>query len=134
RLRTITRGGQTVSISVDADGRRTSLALPNGVTVAYTYDGDSHVKSITYSSTGGGSLGNLTYGYDANGRVVTMDGSLAGVRIPAPIAASSDSRGNLTYDPTNAASYTWNERNQLASAAAGTGSSGFGYDGLGAQP
>jgi RHS repeat-associated protein len=147
RLRTITRGGQTVSISVDADGRRTSLALPNGVTVAYTYDGDSHVKSITYSSTGGGSLGNLTYGYDANGRVVTMDGSLAGVRIPAPmtasydgsnqlaswngITASSDSRGNLTYDPTNAASYTWNERNQLASAAAGTGSSSFGYDALG---
>ncbi len=32
---------------------------------------------------------------------------------------------------TNAASYTWNERNQLASAAAGTGWSGFAYDGLG---
>src|SRR5579885_1715244 len=63
----------------------------------------------------------MTASYDGSNQLASWNG----------ITASSDSRGNLTYDPTNAASYTWNERNQLASAAAGTGSSGFAYDGLG---
>src|SRR5579885_757630 len=63
----------------------------------------------------------MTASYDGSNQLASWNG----------ITASSDSRGNLTYDPTNAASYTWNERNQLASAAAGTGSSSFGYDGLG---
>jgi RHS repeat-associated protein len=62
----------------------------------------------------------MTASYDGSNQLASWNG----------ITASSDSRGNLTYDPTNAASYTWNERNQLASAA-GTGSSSFGYDGLG---
>ncbi|MGC1343340.1 MAG: hypothetical protein WA854_13500, partial [Candidatus Binataceae bacterium] len=59
------RGAQSVGISYDSDGRYTALTLPNGVTVNYNqYDADSHPTSISYSSTGGGTLGNLTYGYD----------------------------------------------------------------------
>jgi RHS repeat-associated protein len=145
RLTSVTRGAQTVTIIPDADVRRSQVQLPSGGVVNYSYDGDSHVTFITYNSVGFG--GSLLYGYDANGRVVSLNGSRAGTQIPDPmtatydnsnqlaiwnsVTATSDSRGNLTYDPSNAATYAWNERNQLASAAAGSGTSSFKYDALG---
>ena len=36
--------------------------LPNGVTVGYGVDNDSHITGLTYSA-GNSQLGNLTYGY-----------------------------------------------------------------------
>ena len=42
--------------------RDTSLMLPNGVTVGYGVDNDSHITGLTYSA-GNSQLGNLTYGY-----------------------------------------------------------------------
>ena len=130
------RGTQGVGISYDADSRRTSLTLPNGVTVGYGYDADSHATGITYSSTGGGDLGNLNYGYDNNGRVNSLGGGLAAVNLPAAMptatydngnqlatwngtTATTDRNGNLLSDPSLNATYTWNERNQLPSATAG---------------
>jgi hypothetical protein len=48
------------------------VTVPNGVVVAYTYDSDSRIAEIAYSD-GSGPLGNLTYSYDADGRVVTRE-------------------------------------------------------------
>jgi RHS repeat-associated protein len=139
--------GQESSIVRDADGRRKTISFPNCVSVAYTYDADSQVKTIAHSGTGAGSIGNLVYGYNANGRVISLDGSLASTLIPDPmtatydnsnqvatwnsVSATSDSRGNLTYDPSNAGTYTWNERGQLDSAGIGVGTTTFTYDALG---
>jgi RHS repeat-associated protein len=112
------------------------------------YDADSHPTSITYSSTGGGTLGNLTYGYDNDGRVNSLGGSLAAVNLPAamPTAtydngnqlatwngtpATTDNNGNLLSDPSLNATYIWNERNQLSSATVGGVVSSFTYDALG---
>ena len=58
RLTGITQGSSTVGFVYDNANRRTTLALPNGVTVAYTYDrfaGDA----LTYASNVN-PLGNLT--------------------------------------------------------------------------
>jgi RHS repeat-associated protein len=148
RLTAEARGTQSVGISYDADSRRTTLTLPNGVTVGYGYDADSHATGITYSSTGGGTLGNLAYGYDNDGRVNSLGGSLAAVNLPSAMtatydagnqlatwngtAATTDGNGNLLSDPSiSGNSYTWNERNQLATATAGGVQSSYVYDALG---
>ena len=73
RLTGITQGTSSVGLVYDNASRRTTLTLPNGVTVAYTYDAGSHVTGLTYA-LGGTQLGNLTYAYDANGRVTTKGG------------------------------------------------------------
>jgi len=149
RLTAEARGTQSVGVSYDADSRRTTLTLPNGVTVGYGYDADSHATGITYSSTGAGTLGNLTYGYDNDGRVNSLGGSLAAVNLPSAMptatydagnqlatwngtAATTDGNGNLLSDPSIPGNtYTWNERNQLATATAGGVQSSYVYDALG---
>jgi RHS repeat-associated protein len=147
RLTGETLGTQSVGISYDVDSRRASLTLPNGVTVSYDYDLDSHATGITYSSTGGGNLGNLAYGYDNDGRVNSLGGSLAAVNMPSAatatydagnqlatwngITATTDGNGNLLYDPSIAATYAWNERNLLGTATSGAGTSSYLYDALG---
>ena len=58
------RNGQ---LPLDDANRRTRLALPNGVTTDYTYDGASLLTGLTYKS-GSTTLGTLTYAYDGNGQ------------------------------------------------------------------
>jgi RHS repeat-associated protein len=140
--------GTNVTISYDDDGRRTGLALPNGVAVAYGYDTDSRLTSVTYSSTGGGTLGNLTYSYDQAGRRVGMGGSLAAVKLPTAASASysagnqvtmwnatatnPDQANNLALDPTlpTPGTLTWDERNQVKKVEAG-GLRNYYYDAFG---
>jgi RHS repeat-associated protein len=101
---------------------------------------------------------NLTYSYDADGRVISQGGSLASVAIPAAMTATYDSKNQLAsydgtnaqveavqnslygtiynddllaFDPSNNGSYTWNERHQLASASVGGTGSTLQYDALG---
>ena len=71
-----------MALNYDAANRRTSLTLPNGVAVAYTYDSDTRVTGITYSM-GAIQLGGLVYGYDVNGRIAERSGSRAGTSIPS---------------------------------------------------
>jgi YD repeat-containing protein len=68
-----------VALNYDAANRRTSLTLPNGMAVAYTYDSDTRVTGITYSM---GAIGGLVYRYDVNGRIAERSGSRAGTSIP----------------------------------------------------
>jgi YD repeat-containing protein len=138
------QGSATLSYAYDSAGRVSSVTMPNGVVVANTYDGDSRIAAIAYSN-GSGSLGNLTYTYDANGRVVSKGGSLASIVMPASVSGNAfnaanemtgfnsepltyDPNGNLLNDGTN--TYAWDSRNQLASLAGPTSAS-FTYDALG---
>jgi RHS repeat-associated protein len=157
RLLTMTSGGTyqcpanspTIVIAYDHDGRRQGLALPNGVSIAYGYDSDSHLNSLIYSSIGVGTLGTLTYTYDADGRAIQESGSLAAVKIPSAVSTAtynagnqvtgwngtnigSDAANNLSSDPTLPApgTATWDERNHLASVNAG-GAQNFLYDAVG---
>jgi len=136
--------GSSVGLVYDNANRRTSLTLPNGVTVAYTYDSDSRVTGMTYTA-GSTQLGNLTYSYDADGRRTAMGGSLAATGMPAAVSGNSfnadnsmtgfngttlsyDANGNLTSDGTD--TYTWDARNHL-SAISGSANASFAYDALG---
>jgi RHS repeat-associated protein len=157
RLLTMTSGGTyqcpannpTIVIAYDQDGRRQTLALPNGVSVAYGYDKDSHLTSLSYSSIGVGPLGTLTYTYDADGRAIQEGGSLTAVKIPSAVSTAtynagnqltfwngsnvgSDSANNLSNDPTlpTPGSATWDERNHLASVNA-QGAQNYLYDAVG---
>jgi len=56
-----------VGFVYDNANQRTTVTLPNNVTVACTYDNDPRVSGMTYSA-GSTRLGNLTYNYDADGR------------------------------------------------------------------
>ena len=129
RLTQITQGSSTVAIGYDAANRRTSLTLPNGVLTEYGYNTASRLTSITYTKNAA-TLGNLTYEYDAAGRVNKLGGSFARTALPQPLSTTSynsanqqttlgaqtltyDNNGNLTSDGIN--SYGWNARDQLVS-------------------
>jgi RHS repeat-associated protein len=128
----------------DNASRRTTLTLPNGVTVAYTYDNESRVSGITYTA-GSTQLGNLTYSYDADGRRTATAGSLAATGMPATVSGNTfnadnsmtgfngtalgyDAAGQLTADGTN--TYTWDARHHLTAISGGATAS-FVYDAFG---
>jgi RHS repeat-associated protein len=143
-LSSISQSGQTVTWHRDGDGRITSIEQPN-LTTAYSYNTLGQVSAIAYTGAAG-SLGDLNYTYDPDGRVAQVFGSLAHVTIPTtgPPATydnadrlislgsqtfSYDDEGNLTGDGTRA--YTWNSRDQLAAVSGPGLSAAFGYDSSG---
>jgi YD repeat-containing protein len=85
---TAAKESSTIGFFYDNANRRTTLTLPNNVTVAYTYDNDSRVTGMTYSA-GSTQLGNLTYAYDADGRQTSSGGRLAAVTRPAAVSSST---------------------------------------------
>ncbi|MFG6694330.1 RHS repeat domain-containing protein [Burkholderia pseudomallei] len=148
RLTAITQGSETVQLAYDVDNRRSTLTLPNGVTVAYGYDTASELTGLTYTQSNGTTLGNLAYGYDADGRIIQKSGSFATDVLPTATtqpatfdlndrktsfngqALTYDANGNLTSDGTN--TYTWNARNQLIQISQGSNVQlRFSYDSLG---
>jgi uncharacterized protein RhaS with RHS repeats len=135
------------SIGYDNANRRTTLTLPNGVTVSYAYDNASRVNQLSYGVGGAGStdVGTLTYSYDADGRVINKAGTLAAGTLPAAVSGNTfnadngmtafngqtlsyDANGNLISDGAN--TYTWDERNHLSTISGGV-SANFVYDALG---
>jgi len=148
RLTGLSQGSETVQMGYDIDNRRTLLTLPNGVTVSYGYDNASELTGLTYAQGNGTTLGNLTYGYDGDGRVNSKGGTFATDVAPTPTsqpatfdlndretsfngqALSYDADGNLTSDGTN--TYTWNARNQLTQISQnGTVEMSYTYDARG---
>lgn len=134
RVTQITQGSSTVQIGYDADGRRTSLTLPNGIVANYAYDAASQLTGITYTQSGA-PIGDLEYTYDSGGRVATMGGSLAHINLPQPVSGLTydadnrlkqfgasqlvyDNNGNVTSDGTH--TYTWDARNHLVSIDGGS--------------
>src|SRR5262249_1774297 len=93
RVTQITQGSSNVGFSYENANRRSSLTLPNGVSVSYSYDNDSHVTGITYQF-GSNSLGNPTYSYDSLGRRTQVGGSFANTGLPGVISSA-------TYDAAN---------------------------------
>jgi hypothetical protein len=90
--------------------------------------------------------GNLTYTYDADGRVIDKGGMLAALSLPSSDSASysptdqltsfspggatnPDPANNIINDPGLGLTYTWNARNQLSAMSPGTVSET--YDALG---
>ena len=142
QLATMTQGGFTATWSRDSGGKVTSVNQPN-LTTAYTYNGAGQIGGIVYSGPGGSSIGDLTYTYDAAGRVASAGGSLARITVPATRPASTydnadrliasgattftyDDEGNLVGDGTR--TYAWNARNQLTGVTGPSLSATFGYD------
>jgi YD repeat-containing protein len=130
-------------------GRRISLTLPNGISIAYAYDDGSRLLGLTYTGTAG-LLGDLTYTYDATGNRVGTGGSFARTLVPAAVLTSSydagnrqlafggttqtfDDNGNLLTqtEASGTTTYTWNARNRLAALTGPTTSASFAYEALG---
>src|SRR5260370_42427872 len=76
---------------------KTSLTLPNGVSLNYGFDAASQLTGITYKN-GSTTIGNLTHAYDLTGRRTGVGGSYA--RSNVPVAASAASY-NVNNQPTN---------------------------------
>jgi RHS repeat-associated protein len=139
---------QTVRFGYDKVGRRTSTTLANGSIVQYGYDDADQLKWIAYRKADFTLIGDLTYGYDANGRRISVGGSLAKLNLPGSDVTDAqyddnnrltrwagktftyDDNGNLTGDGTN--TYQWDARNQLKTISAGaTQIASFQYDAFG---
>lgn len=148
RLTSLSQGSETVQFIYDVADRRDTLVLPNGIVVGASFDAASEPTSLTYTQSNGISLGSLTYGYDADGRIISKSGTFATDLLPTATtqpatfdlndrktsfngqALTYDANGNLTNDGTN--TYTWNARNQLAQISQGSNVQlSFSYDALG---
>ena len=121
RLTAITQGSSAVGINYDNANRRTSLTLPDGVTVGYSADSDSRITGLTYR-VGSTQLGNLAYGYDADGRVTSKSGTLAAIVLPTAVSGKTFNADNgmsafngttLTYDANGNLSSGWHEHVHL---------------------
>ncbi len=144
RLTQIDQGTTIVGFGYDNADRRTTLTLPNGISVEYGYDAASQLKALTYK-LGTSVLGTLTYTYDAAGRRTEMSGSWARTLLPRAMSSATydaanqltswagatvtyDANGNLLNDGVR--SYGWDARNRLA-AVGGVAAGTSAYDGLG---
>ena len=144
QVASITQGTAVTRFGYDAAGRRTTLTLPNSTVTTYGYDDAAQLTLLRYTN-GATTIGDLTYTYDANGRRITMDGSLARTTQPDAVGTATydaanqltklgtstfsyDANGQLTGD--GAATYTWNDRGQLA-AITGAATASFSYDAFG---
>jgi RHS repeat-associated protein len=149
RLTRITQTGVSgstgIALGYDADSRRTSLTLPNGIVVNYNYDKASRLTGIVYQN-GANLPNNLAYSYDGNGRRTQATGSFAGTNIPSPVGSATydvgnhltkwgvvsvtpDANGNILNDGVN--TYSWDVRNQLAAISSTGVTSSFLYDAFG---
>ncbi|GEM_PF-1467775 len=147
--------GMTVCISYDSDGRPASITLPDRIRQLYTYDAGGRLTGISYgrglgstkcgSASAASCLGSLSYGYDADGREISMGGPWARTNLPAAVGKASYNADNelttwgsrhLTYDADGnlirdgAKTYAWNVRHQLSGISGGS-TAAFRYDALG---
>ncbi|CAI4030255.1 hypothetical protein DNFV4_00683 [Nitrospira tepida] len=152
RLKTVTQGTQTVTLTYDDAGRRTGLTYPNGVVTTYGYDNANRLLSINHIKTPT-TIEALTYQNDAAGnRIKLTRANAAASLIPQAVTNTAfdaaneqtrfnsastnlvyDNNGNLTSftDASGTTTYTWNARNQLTAISGPSLSASFVYDGLG---
>jgi RHS repeat-associated protein len=141
RLGEIDNAGDAVHFAYDNLGRYTSVQLRNGITQAYTYDPAGQLSSIVYG-TAASTIGDLTYSYDALGRVVAVAGTMAKVNLPdaangwtynvnnqaALPGYTYDANGRLTSNGVS--TFAWNARDQLTQIS-GSSNAQFAYDAAG---
>jgi YD repeat-containing protein len=133
-----------VGFNYDSDGSP-AWTLVDGVQTVFGRDSDERVTSETFQPyPSGASYGNLTYGYDDDGRVIDKGGSFANITLPPSDSATysaadqlltfngspsnPDKASNITSDPVIGRGYTWNARNQLSAISGGVAET---YDALG---
>lgn len=146
QLTQIVQGIQSVNFAYDALGRKTRVALPNGISVEHQYDASSRLTALTYVNAQG-VLGDLTYQYDNAGKRVGVGGTFARILLPDPIPITDydstnrqlrfgnntmtyDSTGNLTTitNSFGVTTFDWDVRNRLKHIAGPTGNNDFEYD------
>jgi RHS repeat-associated protein len=121
----------SVTYGYDAVNRPLSLIRRNGVKSDYSYDPVGRLLSIVHSR-GTSNLLSLAYSYDATGRRVSQQSSLAQPLVSEPATAtyddanrliqrgttsfSYDENGNLTSEiaPIGTVNYVWDARNRLS--------------------
>lgn len=145
RLTQVSRGAVTASYGYDSSGRLKTQTMPGGVVRTADYDLAGALTGLTFTS-GAQVLGDLTYHYDAAGRLDRSAGSWARADLPAPVTSTQfdpanrltslngvsrdyDPEGNLTSDGTS--TYAWNARGELSSTTGAAGASQLRYDPLG---
>lgn len=126
----------------DMDGGLANT-IANGIETIFTPDADERPTLQTCQILGGSSLGNLSYGYDLDGRLIDEGGTLAAISAPIGESAtytaidqlftwngtqvtyetvgSNNTADNIKFDPSTGLTYSWNSRNQLTTLA-GAGS------------
>ncbi|UJB18557.1 MULTISPECIES: RHS repeat-associated core domain-containing protein [Lysobacter] len=145
RLRRITQGSDMVSFDYDDADRLLQTTLPNGVKAGYAYNDTNQLTGIAWLKPDNTQLGDLGYGYNAVGRLISQTGSFASQTLPAASSGANafddnnrqtqrrgqslsyDANGNLIGDGLR--TYVWNVRDQLKEIReGGTAIANFQYD------
>ena len=143
RIVRVTRNGGDLVVfyAYDAHGRLSREERGNGTATDYTWDAASRVTGVKHLGPGGSILAELSYTYDAAGRVVSAsgpdgtstyawdaEGLLESERAPTGVLTiyRYDAAGNRVETETNGVviPYAYNEQNQLTSA----GTTSFEWD------
>lgn len=130
RLVRLSQAGEAVQFHYDIANRLISTVLPNGVRSSRVYGESGEVVGIAWGRDGEPALGDLGYGYDSNGRLISQTGSYASSVLPkgdslirqyddnqrqlsgSAVPIEHDANGNITAE--GARRYIWNARNELA--------------------
>ncbi len=148
RLTRILQGNEVVQHAYDAAGRLLTTTLPNDVQTGYAYNAANQITGIAWKKPGAPLIGDLGYGYNSVGRIVSQTGTYAPQLLPAASTGANafddnqrqtkfngqsliyDSNGNLTNDGTR--TYVWNARNQMVRIEQGRSViASFEYDAMG---
>ncbi|MFF4599833.1 LamG-like jellyroll fold domain-containing protein [Amycolatopsis sp. NPDC001319] len=106
---------RTFTTVYDAAGQAVTQTQPGGVTVSAGYDVDGNLTTQTGAGADAAS-GSRTFGYDPAGRMTSASTAEAGTA------------GNPDHQAATNETFTYNDRNELLTAAGSAGSSSFGYD------
>jgi RHS repeat-associated protein len=144
RLTAITQNAKVTTFVYDNAHRLMQSTAPNGVTRNHVYDFASQLSSITYKK-GTATIGDLIYGYDDGGQIISLSGSLARTALPSATTTNAVYDANnrltnwngaaITYDAQgnmlarSGKTFTWDTRNRLTGITGGTTAS-FNYDAL----
>jgi len=135
-----------IAFNLDADGNPAATLVDGVVTNIASRDADERITSETFQACSGStcfplgySYGGLNYVYDADGRLVDKNGSLAAVNMPTAVSTASysatdqvtnwngaaasptpDAASNIIGDPASGLSLTWSARNQVSAVSGGT--------------
>jgi RHS repeat-associated protein len=117
----------TFSLNYDSLGRRTGITYPNDVNTYYAYDNASRLLDLQHVAQPNTLLESLSYGYDANGNMTSMN--RPSVLLPLPNAASNitynDANQMLTFNTEN---ITYDVNGNMTSATSTCGTTTFTWD------
>ncbi len=126
RVITSTSDDGVTTYGYDAIGQLTSVELPGGRTIAYTYDAAGNRAQVVDSL-----LGTMVYTVNNENEITKTVNTLGTTVTTTDYTYDADGNLHTTTDASGTTTYTFNDLNQLKAVTAPAGNSAYTYNALG---